>query len=318
MSLSIQTISPEDQRETKMASDANFYKKLLDQMSDGVYFVDRNRKIQYWNEGASRLTGYSSQELVGRPCQDNILCHVDMEGHELCLEGCPLTACIEDGKAHNASVFLRHRDGHRVPVAIRVQPIRETDGSISGAIEIFSDDTAQNEARRKINEMERLAFLDHLTQLPNRRFMEMSLCLALSEYQMHSAPFGVLMVDLDKFKNINDIYGHACGDRTLQEVAKTLSGSLRPTDIVGRWGGDEFLAIARNVDSEILGTLATRCVIMVKGTSILTKEEIRLSQSISVGAALIQPGETVESLIHRADELLYRSKADGRNRATVE
>ena len=299
-------------------SDPKFYKELLDHMSDGVYFVDRDRRILYWNEGAFRMSGYTAQELVWRSCQDDILCHVDYEGKRLCQEGCPLSASIDDGDSHEAHVFLRHKQGRRVPVTVRVEPLRADDGEIVGAIEIFSDDSAQTEARRNIEAMKRLAFLDHLTQLPNRRFIEMSLSTALVEYQVHKDPFGVLVFDLDTFKNINDSYGHECGDRALREVAKTVVGSLRPTDIVGRWGGDEFVAILRNVDQEILTSLAKRCVLMAARISLPSSDGATIPLSISLGATLAHPGETAAELIHRADELMYQSKMSGRNCATTD
>ena len=285
-------------------------------MSDGVYFVDRERRILYWSEGAYRLTGYKAEELLGKFCQDDILCHVDYAGKRLCQEDCPLAASISDGGLHEANVFLRHKQGRRVPVTVRVQPLEGADGSIIGAIEIFSDDSAQTEERRRTEAMNRLAFLDHLTQLPNRRFMEMSLHTALTEFQVHHDPLGLLMIDLDGFKGINDSFGHSCGDCALQEAARTLTGSLRPTDTVGRWGGDEFLAIARNMDRETLSRLAERCVLMVAQTTVPSNDERLISLSISVGAALSRPGETAEELIQRADELMYRSKTDGRGRAT--
>jgi len=299
-------------------SDPAFYKELLDHIGDGVYFVDRERRIQYWNEGASRLTGYTAEELLGRSCQDDLMCHVDNAGRRLCNDGCPLAESMCDGKPHQVNVFLRHKQGRRVPVSTRVQPMRGADGSIIGAIEIFSDNSAQFDEQRKTEAMNRLAFLDHLTQLPNRRFLEMSLNTALSESEVHKDPVGVIVIDIDEFKKINDTFGHSGGDRALQEAAKTLMGSLRPTDTVGRWGGDEFLAIARNVDGEMLGKLAERCVALIAQTSVLGSDERRISISSSVGAALSRSGESAEALIERADELMYQSKNGGRGRATTE
>ena len=290
----------------------DFYKALLDHMSDGVYFVDCERRILYWNEGASQLTGYKAEELLGRFCQDDILCHVDALGRNLCLDGCPLAASIADGCLHQENVFLRHKEGRRVPVSVRVQPIRAADGTLIGAVEIFSDDSARQEARRKTEAMERLAFLDQLTQLPNRRFLEMSLHTALSEYKVHKDPFGILVIDLDRFKEINDTFGHTCGDRALQEMAKTLTGSLRPTDTVGRWGGDEFLAIVRNVNSEFLKELAERCVTLAEQTSLTSNGGSQIALSVSVGGALAHPGVTAEILVQLADELMYHCKAKGR------
>jgi diguanylate cyclase (GGDEF)-like protein/PAS domain S-box-containing protein len=309
--------SPQELRNPAVEFGPEFYKALLDHMSDGVYFVDCERRILYWNEGASQLTGYKAEELLGSFCQDDILNHVDASGRNLCKEGCPLTACIADGRPHQANVFLRHKKGRRVPVSVRVQPIRAVDGSIVGAVEIFSDDSARREERRKTEAMKRLAFLDQLTQLPNRRFLEMSLHTALSEYKVHRDPFGVLMIDLDGFKEINDTFGHNCGDRALQEMARTLTGSLRPTDIVGRWGGDEFLAIVRNVNGEVLNELAERCVDLAAQTSLASNVGSRIALSVSVGGALARPGVTAEKLIQLADELMYQCKAKGRCRARI-
>jgi diguanylate cyclase (GGDEF)-like protein/PAS domain S-box-containing protein len=300
------------------SADPGFYKQLLDQMSDGVYFVDLDRKILYWNEGAHRLAGYSAKEIIGLHCQDNILCHVDQFGNKLCQDGCPLSATMADGESHAANVFLRHKHGRRVPVNVRVQPMRAADGSVIGAIEIFSDNSAEIEARRKTEALARLAFLDQLTKLPNRRFMGMAVGTALSEYQVHADPFGMLLFDLDRFKTINDSFGHDCGDRALQEVARTLTGSLRPTDVVGRWGGDEFVAIVGNVNLETLKVLAERCVMLVAETAIFSNDGKSLALSISVGATLVHPGETTEELVQRADELMYESKKNGRNRATTD
>lgn len=291
---------------------------MLDHVGNGVYFVDRDRKILYWNEGAYRLTGYKAEEVLGKHCQDGILCHVDHMGNSQCMKGCLFSACFSDGGIHEANLFLRHKQGRRVPVSVQVRPMRGADGSVIGAVEIFSDNSSEIEMHRKIEAMNRLAFLDHLTQLPNRRFMEMSLQTALSEFEVHKDPLGLLVIDIDRFKDINDRFGHSWGDKALQEAAKTLIGSLRPTDIVGRWGGDEFFAIARNVNLQILNELAQRCVVLISETSIPTDDGRRISLSVSVGAALSRHGESAEDLFRRVDGLVYQSKTDGRGRATTE
>jgi diguanylate cyclase (GGDEF)-like protein/PAS domain S-box-containing protein len=288
--------------------DRRTYKALLDQVNDGVYIVDLDRRILYWNEGAFRQTGYEAHEMVGRRCPEDGLCHVDSEGKRLCLHNCPLTASLNHGRSHEVDVFLRHKQGRRVPVTARVQPLRAADGSIVGAVQIFSNSTAEQDAQREIEQMGRLAFLDQVTQLPNRRFVEMALQTALSEYRVHKEPFGVLMIDLDRFKAINDSFGHATGDHALLEVAKTLTGTLRPADIVGRWGGDEFIAVAHHVNNEILTHLKVRCAAMVGQTSFPSWAGSLVSLSVSIGGTLALPDDTAESLIKRADELMYQNK----------
>jgi diguanylate cyclase (GGDEF)-like protein/PAS domain S-box-containing protein len=296
---------------------SDFYKRLIDHISDGVYFVDRDRKILYWNDGASRLTGYKAEELIGTHCFDDILCHVNDRGQRLCNEYCPLAECMRDGNPREARVFLRHKAGKRVPVSVRVQPISEADGQIIGAVEIFSDDSQQREAMRRTEEMRKMATLDHLTQIPNRRYLETALQTALNEYQLYRNPFGLLVIDVDLFKEINDVFGHAGGDMVLQQTAKTLTASLRPTDVLGRWGGDEFLAIIRNANMEMLQHVAQRCVSMAPQIVLPSEIEGVKSISFSIGATMVKPEENTIELIQRADEMMYRSKAQGRNRACV-
>lgn len=300
-------------------NDPSFYKELLEHISDGVFFVDRDRRILYWNEGAFRLTGYKAEELVGRCCPDHRMCHVDDPGeHTVCEDRCPLTASVDDGGAHKVQLFLQHKQGGRVPVVLRAQPIRSADGSIVGAVGIFSDDSVQQEARRKIEEMERLAFLDQVTQLPNRHYLEMCSRTALHEFHVHNDPFGVLVIDLDRFKAVNDDFGHATGDRVLQAVGKTLSGALRGVDIVGRWGGDEFVAVVHHVNSEILGELAERCCAVVAQTAVASSDGAPVSMSVSIGGTLALPDDTPERLFQRADGLMYQCKTSGRGRASLD
>jgi diguanylate cyclase (GGDEF)-like protein len=226
----------------------------------------------------------------------------------LCHGECPLETALRDGGIYNANIFIAHKNGYRIPVGVHIRPIRAANGSIIGVAEVLSDDSARQEAQRKTEELERLAFLDPLTQTPNRRFVEMSLQTAMQEYQLTNSPFGVLATDLNKLKTINDLFGHANGDRALREVAKMLAGTLRPTDTFGRWGGDEFLAVVRNVENEALIRLAYRCVNNVAQISFSANGDQMIFPSVSIGWALVRPEDSIEKLIERADGLLYDCK----------
>jgi len=122
----------------------SFHEKLLDSLYDGVYFVDQDRRITYWNHGAETLTGYTASDAVGRQCFDNFLEHVDEGGCALCVNDCPLAATIGDGQRREAEVYLRHKAGHRIPVSVRVAPLRDTEGLVVGAVEIFTDVQVSN------------------------------------------------------------------------------------------------------------------------------------------------------------------------------
>ena len=97
-----------------MAHSDEIYKDIFNAMSDGIYFIDVNRIITFWNKGAEIITGYSSSDVVGTHCYDNILVHVDDEGRQLCKDGCPLFDTIQDGQTRNLNVYLHHKEGHRV------------------------------------------------------------------------------------------------------------------------------------------------------------------------------------------------------------
>ncbi len=226
-----------------MHPDHEFFKKLLDEFHDGVYFVDRERRITYWNRGAERITGYAASEVVGKRCMDNILIHVDAEGVSLCNGHCPLVFTLSDGAPRYAEVFLHHKEGFRVPVSVRVTPIRDGQGAVTGAVEVFSDNVPQAALLERITQFERLAYIDPLTEVANRRYTEIVLSARHEELRRYDWPFGILFVDIDLFKAVNDRYGHAKGDDVLRMVAKTLVNSVRSFDVVGRWGGEEFLLV---------------------------------------------------------------------------
>ncbi len=295
---------------------SSFYEKLLDSMYDGVYFVNRDRKITYWNTGAERLSGYSLTDAVGKHCCNSFLEHVDETGKPLCTGGCPLSSVIADGQAREAEFYLRHKNGHRVPISVRVLPMRDGNGAIVGAVEVFSDSTAKKRAEKRAGELENLAFHDPLTGLPNRRYMELKVEQALQDLQQFDRQCGLLLFDLDGFKQVNDTHGHEVGDAMLKAVAETLAQSLRPADLVGRWGGEEFLVLMTDVQARALGDLAERCRILIAQSSV-GHGATRVSVTASIGATLLDHVDSAATAIRRADELMYQSKHSGRDRTTV-
>ena len=155
-----------------MIEDKDFYKDLVDNLYDGVYFMDLDRNITYWNKGAERITGYKSEGVVGRSCRDNLLTHVTAEGVQLCLSHCPMAACMKDGEVQEANVFLHHADGQRVPVVVRAAPLRDAQGNIIGAVETFSSDTGMKAVREQLHEL-RPYFTDRYTYANwNRQYLD--------------------------------------------------------------------------------------------------------------------------------------------------
>jgi diguanylate cyclase (GGDEF)-like protein/PAS domain S-box-containing protein len=294
----------------------NFFRTLLDNLYDGVYFVDRERRITFWNKAAKRITGFTKSEVMGKRCADNLLRHVDERGNSLCEGACPLSYTLSDGVRRSASVFLHHKNGHRLPVAIGVAPITDHRRNIIGAVEIFRDDSATVAALEQLKKLEHLAYLDGLTRIANRTYLETFMVSRFNELRRLGWSFGVIFVDVDRFKQVNDSFGHQTGDVVLKMVAQTLLKNCRSFDLVGRWGGEEFLCVISNLkDGDQIMVIAERLRALVE-SSWVPLADCSLNVTISLGVTLARLPDTPETLIQRADGLMYRSKAAGRNCAT--
>ncbi len=289
---------------------------LIENLHDGIYFVDLERKIFRWNKAAETISGYPESRVLGSRCADDLLMHVDGDGNKLCLGMCPLAQTMNDGKTREAEVYLHHRDGHRVPVWIRTTPLRDEQGQIMGAAELFSDLSQKEATTLRLKELEQLTLLDSLTQMANRRYLESEIKSRLSESIRCGLRFGVLFFDIDHFKQFNDSFGHEAGDRALQTIARTLTSTARSYDLFGRGGGEEFVGVIRNVDRKGLLAIGERCRKLIEHTQVDLGSS-RQKVTISIGASVAEPGDDIHALIKRADQLMYQSKAGGRNRITL-
>jgi len=289
---------------------------LLDNLFDGVYYVDRNRVITYWNKAAERLTGFSAEEVVGKSCAANILRHIDSSGNELCIEGCPLHETLQDGESREQYLFLHHKAGHRLPVKIRVAPIRDEEGEIVGCVEVFSDNSDQLDILQQLEDLSQESVLDPGLKIGNRRYGEKICKTRLYELQTFQTPFCLIMLDIDDFKKANDRYGHLVGDQTLEMVARSLESTLRISDTVIRWGGDEFILLLSAVRADELDEILNRIRVIVDKSFIEVDGEM-ISVTISLGATFAKADDSVESLVERADRLMYQSKNAGGNRYTI-
>ncbi|HOZ47745.1 MAG TPA: GGDEF domain-containing protein [Candidatus Hydrogenedentes bacterium] len=299
-----------------MIHEAEFYRDLLNSVSDGVYFLDRERRITFWNKGAERISGYSSEEAVGSQCRDHLLNHVDERGRSLCADACPASVAIESGQSIEMEAFLHHKDGHRVPVSIKTVPFRNAEGQVTGAVETFSETSSRSEYERRFKEMEGLAMQDPVTGVGNRRYGERRIISLLNELDRYDWPFGLLFADVDHFKAVNDTYGHDAGDAVLHMVAQTLISNVRSFDHVIRWGGEEFLILVVNVNTEQLGIVAEKLRALVEKSE-LERNGRCIRVTVSMGGSICTDDDDEKTLVARADGLMYESKQAGRNRVTI-
>lgn len=283
-----------------------FYRDILDRITSGVYFVNQERVITYWNKGAERLSGYAAQEVVGFRCAE-VLSHIDEFGRSLCGELCPLLDAMKDGAPRQAELFMLHKTGQRVPVLVQAMHMNGSGGTITGAVEIFNDISPLKLAQARIRELNDAANKDALTGVYNRRGLEILLREWFNDFQQYQVLFGVVFIDLDEFKQVNDKYGHAAGDQVLIGIGSALKKNLREADIVGRWGGDEFLLLLRDVTEKTIDRV-------IKKISKLTNSQTyeldgrRFSVKCSLGGVIPSHSEDLISLIKRADEAMYQHK----------
>ncbi len=289
---------------------------VVDYLHDGLYIVDLEKKILFWNKSAETMTGFMADEVVGSRCNDNVLTHIDERGNTLCEGMCPLAKTMVDGKVRESELFLHHKRGHRIRVSVRTVPNRDPDDTIVGGIELFTDLSSNDAIMLKMKELEKLAMLDNLTKIANRNYIEMEFNKRFHELRRHNNPFGILFMDIDNFKSVNDSFGHPIGDLILQAVANTLTANTRPYDLFGRWGGEEFVGIFPGVDKTNLKELGERFRMLVESSYVLNGNNT-IHVTISTGGTLGVKNDTIESIIERADQALYASKSAGRNRVTL-
>jgi len=297
--------------------DESVYQLILDRVEDGVYFVDRNKHIRLWNSGAEAITGFTREDVMGTPCGNHWLCHVDSGGRPLCGDGCPLERAVNSENAFENEAYLQHKLGHRIPVRIKTWPLRNRLGQLVGAAEIFRSTVEGRRQEQLIEELSHLALIDDLTHLPNRRHFDLQLDRRLAELNRFAWPFGVLMIDLDHFKQVNDNFGHHLGDQILHLVARTLLANCRSVDVVARWGGEEFGAIIANVREEELRKVAEKFRAMVESSGLRSASSAPVRVTISVGGAIAKSSDTPMELMRRADDMLYAAKRGGRNRVLI-
>ncbi len=292
------------------------FKRIVESLHDGLYIIDDAGKISYWNKAAERITGFPASAVIGTLCTDAIFPDVDADGNDLNTAVCPIGDTLPDSHPREVEVYIHHHDGSRVPVCVRISVLTDAWEKALGYIGLFADISDRKNSALRVRELEKMALLDKLTQLANRYYIEREIQSRFEEKKRFNIPFGILFMDIDHFKRVNDTYGHDVGDNVLRHVADVLVRNVRPFDLFGRWGGEEFVGIIRNIRQEDLEHLGNRLRKLVANTHFPHGME-KLKVTVSMGATLVDDDDTMESIFKRADSLLYRSKAAGRNRLTV-
>jgi diguanylate cyclase (GGDEF)-like protein len=248
--------------------------------------------------------------MVGTDCKDMAPVHLDKEGVNLCDSICPLLESDKLREIREVQVYIRHKEGHLVPAHARMVPLRDARGRITGAAEIFSDRSARNEIEKRLEGLERLARLDVLTRLPNRRYIQEEVTAHLAELERYDRYFGIMLIDLDGFAKMNEKFGAAAGDEVLRMIGRTWFLAARSFDTVARWEEDTFAALGVNIDHEGLRSMAER-FLMLLSNLLRPWDKSGLGIGASVGATMVRRGDSADSVILRAEKMLEEAKLGG-------
>lgn len=291
------------------------FRSMFDYFHEGIYIVDQDRKIIYFNKEATRISGFSHDEIIETLYEEHLLDHIDEDGNMLYnTDDCPLFLSMNQGEYADYHVYMQHKDGYRIKVHVRTIPIEENK-KIVAVIEVFRETSLKNHLIFDMNEDQVNLFIDPLTELFNRQFYQKNIQQILKS-KLPYQDLGFLFIDIDNFKKFNDHYGHLIGDQMLKIVSKTILNLIGTNDYAIRYGGEEIVVVFTNTDEQDLVINAEQIRKMVE-KSILKENELTLSATISIGATLYHENEDITECIHRADQAMYQAKKTGKNKVVL-
>lgn len=294
----------------------DFLETLFNSLDNGVYFMDRDKRIIFWNKGAELISGFPAAEVIGKHCSDKLLVHVDDKGVVQCKEFCPADRTFKSETVFPGTAYILHKEGYRLPVNVSAFPVLDTAGRPIACGQVFVDYSPRILLPQNLQELERMSLLDLGTQIANRQFLELHLQSRLTEMKRFKLPFGVIFIDVDNLTKLNERHGREVGDRVLRMIAKTLASNVRFFDAAGRWDREEFLVVVLNISEAKLDMISNKLRLLISQSHVSTETEF-ISCTVSMGATLARREDTIESLVTRAEQLMLHSKWLGRNRVSI-
>jgi diguanylate cyclase (GGDEF)-like protein/PAS domain S-box-containing protein len=295
--------------------------------ANGIVITDRDGVITWVNPAASSMTGYGADELVGQHTR------VLKSGRHEQAFYAHLWQTVMRGDTWSGTIVNRRKDGTEYHEEQTIAPVVDESGAITHFIAIKQDVTearrVQEELARasetlaqKVQEIEVLnaklreqAVRDPLTALFNRRYLDETIAREVAGTSRAGLPLTVAALDIDRFKEVNDTYGHAAGDQVLVRLADVLRENTRASDLVCRFGGEEFVVVMPGATLEAATARAETWRETFAGEPVRVREGVAVSCTVSVGVALYRsPSETFDACLIRADVALYAAKRGGRNR----
>ncbi|MES9898136.1 MAG: EAL domain-containing protein [Sedimenticola sp.] len=302
--------------EQELKDESDFLQNVIDGIGDSIMVIDANYEVQLMNDAAreSYDTHFSADATHPKCFEIAYQFNAPCSGDD---HPCPLKTALRTGK--RASVIHGHMYGDDVPIRLELvtSPLHSSDGSLKGVIEVSRDITDHlellDEVRQQKDHLNHLAHHDSLTNLPNRVLFLDRLEQTISKSRRAHEQVAIFFIDLDQFKQINDSFGHAFGDRVLEEVAVRFNQCVRENDTVARLGGDEFTIIMDALHTPQHATaMAQKLINSLEHPFVIDKHQFYLTASIGI-SLFPQDGRSADTLLRNADTAMYKAKDEGRN-----
>jgi diguanylate cyclase (GGDEF)-like protein/PAS domain S-box-containing protein len=291
--------------ERKLAETHTRIAATVFESQEGMLITDANKIILKVNHAFTRITGYSADDVIGKTPQ-----LLGSGQHDDAFYAA-LWQSIHDMGVWQGEVWNRRKNGDRYPQWLTITAVKDNDnGAVTHYVATMVDITERKATEKYINH---LAFYDPLTQLPNRRLLQERLKHGINLSHRTGGQMAVLMLDLDKFKAVNDNFGHAAGDELLQQAGERIKARLRKVDMVARLGGDEFVVLMENAgDYETVARVAEAIIDTLRQPfTLLDNHTVYIGTSIGI-AIYPHHGDNADALMDNADTALYHAKDSGR------
>lgn len=293
------------------------YLHVLESLYDGFYLLDSDLRFVVWNRGTSRLLGQRSKSMIGRTWTSGLIKHGKADGSPMPDSECPVNQVIRTGRVMTSSLKLKNQSEQWIDVETQTVPLFDDEGNLCGVAEIFRDLSRTSRRPQEYHELKLAASRDALTSVANRGELETQLTVLINQWSTaeEPEPFSVIFLDIDFFKSVNDTYGHAAGDQVLVETAQLLQHETYSGELVGRYGGEEFVVICPGTNLKQAEEKAERLRRVLGRATFSGLGDLTITGSF--GVTEMEHGDSVSSLVRRADQGLYISKNRGRNRTTT-
>ncbi len=298
------------------ANDVTSLEQLVGCAFDAMWVIDEDDIIQFMNSAAEVLSGFSADELIGAPLAR--ILPPDIAKQHLGYT----QRYVEDGGPSSVLGKIREfeivaRSGERVPIELRAFEISASGGKRRfGAVmhDIGARRAAEETQRQLLEKMQHLAAEDELTGLPNRRAFFDALEREVSATSRHGHPACIGIINIDRFRQVNDSYGHDAGDRALKAITVIMKATLRCEDLIARIGGEEFAILFPDTKIDAASTALERLLQAVRQTPIELSDDVALSLTVGAGVAPLGDDRNGAACLQAADIALLRAKETGGDR----